>query len=74
MVSGVTVWATLDAARPCCMQCYRPAVGCAWLNAVVYCALLVVPCCRWMGKGVSKAVDHLNKEIAPALVVSNSGT
>lgn len=23
---------------------------------------------KWMGKGVSKAVDHLNKEIAPALV------
>jgi hypothetical protein len=23
-----------------------------------------------MGKGVSKAVDHLNKEIAPALLVS----
>jgi enolase len=30
----------------------------------------LVPCCRWMGKGVSKAVDNLNKDIAPALLVS----
>jgi len=25
--------------------------------------------CRWLGKGVSKAVDNVNKEIAPALLV-----
>jgi hypothetical protein len=38
------------------------------------CRVLCAVClrCRWMGKGVSKAVDHLNKEIAPALVVSHS--
>lgn len=34
------------------------------------CVLLLPVCCRYMGKGVSKAVENVNTIIAPAVIVS----
>ena len=71
VVTGTLLWLEYQAA----MQSVSLQVSCRVLVSqrilVSRRALKKQACfCSWMGKGVSKAVENINKVIAPAVIVS----